>query len=428
MECTVFICADPKRPVAAGKFALDGRGQGHFVYGASFLKSKNAFAFDPVNLPLSSKQLRVPVRDDDSFGVLSDAGPNTWGRRITASICKARNTPVPSNPVEWLLSSYHYGAGCFGFSVDPSIAPVETILPVELSVLDQKILDAIDNVDAEKNAEILRIILPGASLGGARPKTVVMHDGVEHIAKFNRNDDLFDVSTVEYASMRLAFAANIDVPDYELVTIGDRSAFIVKRFDRTPNGGRRHYISAHSLLNVGKLSGSQVEYKTKFSYAGIAEVARAFNPEAVSDSRQLFRRMIFNILIGNVDDHLRNHGFLMTSMTGQYRLSPAFDLLPHLDSSYMPQSIGVGALGAASTLINALTQCERFFLEKAAAKQIISEVRDVVSNWRSVFLDSGVSRADIHRLSACFSAVDNAERIAVQATSNEDTPSVDSPK
>jgi serine/threonine-protein kinase HipA len=138
--------------------------------------------------------------------------------------------------------------------------------------------------------------------------------------------------------------------------------------------------------------------------------------------------MIFNILIGNVDDHLRNHGFLMTDAPGQYRLSPAFDLLPHLDSSYMPQSIGVGALGAASTLTNALTQCERFFLEKSGAKQIISEVRDAVANWRAVFLDSGVSRTDIHQLAACFSAADDAERISAQVLSREDESDSPTPK
>jgi serine/threonine-protein kinase HipA len=104
--------------------------------------------------------------------------------------------------------------------------------------------------------------------------------------------------------MRLVFAAKIEVPDFELVSIGGQSAFMVQRFDRTAQGGRIHYISANSLLNIGQLSANQSEYKTNYSYGGIADIMRSFNPQAVADAQQLYRRMVFNIMIGNVDDHL----------------------------------------------------------------------------------------------------------------------------
>lgn len=408
-ECTVFVCKDPNNPVAAAKFGLDEDGQGHFVYGARFTSSTDdAFSFDPINLPLTTQRLMVPVHRDGSFGVLSDAGPNTWGQRLTISICKQAKKPVPITPVDWVLSSFHYGAGCFAFSRSPNEAPSPTIIPVSLDELDARFIKAIDNLDKEIDPYILRLVLPGASLGGVRPKTVVMHDGYEHIAKFNKQDDLFDVSTVEYASMRLAYLAKIEVPDFEQLVIAGRPALLVKRFDRTDKGHRIHYISAHSLLNIGALSNDQREYQTNFSYAGIAEITRPFNPFAVADSHELFRRMVFNILIGNVDDHLRNHGFLMAE-NNQYRLSPAFDLLPHIGASYMPQSIGVGAFGAASTMMNALSQCRRFFLEDKTAKEIISEVKEAVSNWRQIFRESGVSENDIHLLASCFTAADAAE-------------------
>ena len=208
-SCAVFVCTDPALPIPAGVFALDKMGQGHFVYGRSYLNNPKAFAFDPVNLPLTTQQLRVEVHGDESFGVLSDSGPNAWGKKITGSICREKNKSIPSNPVEWLLSSYHYGSGCFSFSPDPKTPPANTILPVDFSVLDTRILKAFDNIDSEKDPDIMRIVLQGASLGGARPKTVVMQDGVECIVKFNRTDDLYDVSATEYASMRLAHLAKM---------------------------------------------------------------------------------------------------------------------------------------------------------------------------------------------------------------------------
>lgn len=401
-QCIVFVCTDPANPVPAGRFMLDEQGQGHFVYGKSFLASEQAFSLDPVNLRLSHEHLHIAVQGDDSFGVLSDAGPNSWGRRITGSICQQEQRPVPANPVEWLLTSWHYGSGCLGFSPAPEQKPIPSIQPIALATLDQQFLQALEDLDAITDPAIRRIILQGSSLGGARPKTVVIHEGAECIVKFNRKNDVFDVSAAEYASMRLAFAAGIAVPDFELVKIGDQSAFVVQRFDRTQSGGRLHYISAHSLLNAGQLADHQAAYKTHFSYGGIAEIMRSFNPQAVADAQQLYRRMVFNILIGNVDDHLRNHGFLLADQSDALRLSPAFDMVPHLDASWMPQSIGVGAHGAASTLENALSQCGRFFLSEANARTIIEEVREVVSGWRNVFREAGVPEQDIYRLAPCF--------------------------
>lgn len=403
-QCTVFVCTDPAAPVAAGRFAIDDAGQGHFVYGKSYLARPDAFSFDPLNLRLGREQMRVAIWPDESFGVLSDAGPNSWGKRITASICQQENRPMPANPVEWLLTCWHYGSGCLGFAATPDQPPVATLSPVALGALDQRLLHAMDNwgqqAPAQADPEITRILWQGASLGGARPKTVAMHDGVECIVKFNRKNDLFDVCTAEYATMRLAHLAGIDVPEFELVLIGGQPALVVQRFDRTPQDGRIHYISASSLLNLGQLADHQTEYQTRYSYGGIAELARSFNPQAVVDARQLYRRMVFNILVGNIDDHLRNHGFLLTG--AGWRLSPAFDLVPHPDAAWLPQSIGVGAQGAASTLENALSQCGRFFLTEALAREIIGEVREVVANWRRVFHEAGATAQDVHRLTPCF--------------------------
>lgn len=412
----LFVCSDPQRPLAAARIALDSKGDAHFIYGRSYLRRADAFALDPILLPLSENQMRIPRRTDGSYGILSDAGPNAWGTRVTASIFRQRGKPLPVTIIDWLLAASHHGAGCLAFSPAPDVMPALRPVPASVSQLNARLLQVVEALaahgDTELDEEVLRLVSPGASLGGMRPKTVVVHNGVEHIAKFSRADDLFNVPVAEYATMRLAYLAGIDVPDFELEHVTDRMVLLVARFDRDAAGGRQHYISAKTLIDIDVLSQDRREYRTRYSYAGIAESARGMSDSIVADSQQLFRRMVFNILVGNVDDHLRNHGYLM-NRPGNYALSPAFDLLPHLEAMNTPQSIGVGAYGTASTMANALTQCGRFFLTQDEARETIAQVRQAVSTWRSVFHEAGMSQTDMHTLAGCFEAADQAERTAI---------------
>ena len=187
---------------------------------------------------------------------------------------------------------------------------------------------------------------------------------------------------------------------FELLDIGGRAVFVIARFDRTAQGRRKHYLSAHSLLDPAPVSADRREYTTRFSYAGIAEAMRPFNLRGQHDSHQLFRRMVFNIFVGNVDDHLRNHALIMEA-PGSYVLAPAFDIVPHPLAASHPQSIGVGAAGAASTSANALSQCGRFLLKRGEAAAIVESVRDAVSGWRRAFSLCGVSRSDLALLDGC---------------------------
>lgn len=402
--CTVFDCRDPYNPVPVGSFGLDDIGNGHFAYGRFYVDKEGAFALDPIHLKLSKERQEVPRQADGSYGVLSDAGPNAWGVKLTASILKGNNQPLLANPIEWFLHSWHYGSGCIGFSQHHTQKPNLGIIANRREDLSAKLQSTIDqltiNPDTSLTDADIRLLAPGSSLGGVRPKTVVMSEGLEYIAKFSRPDDVFDVPSVEYATMRLAHKAGISTPDFELLNIAKRSVFLIERFDRTKEGGRKHYISAHSLLAPSGLSIDKRELVTSFSYAGIAEAMRPFNIRGQLDSHQLYRRMIFNIFIGNVDDHLRNHALLMESPS-RYVLSPAFDVVPHSAAATAPQSIGVGAQGAASTTANALSQCGRFLLKRGEAAAIIEEVRAVTACWQQEFSDSGVTKRDIHLLSSC---------------------------
>lgn len=409
--CTIFDCTDPAVPVPVAKFALDENGNGHFGYGVRYIDRPGAFPLDPVHLPLSADVHLIARHRDGSYGVLSDAGPNAWGMKLTSSINRKRGQSLPSTPVEWFLKSWHYGSGCLGFSEHHSIMPDPGVRPSSVSELNARMVATIEALSADPDTELddeaVRVFFPGSSLGGVRPKTVVMHDGVEHIAKFSRQDDRFDVPAAEYATLRLAHMAGIAVPDFELIRIGDKSVLLVARFDRTADGKRLHYMSANTLVDVDVLSPDRREYKTRYSYPGIAEAMRPINDRAQEDSHELFRRMVLNILVGNVDDHMRNHALLMRA-PGRFVLSPAFDIVPQLDAATIPQSIGVGVDGPASTIGNALSQCGRFLLKENEARQIVEEVRDAVSQWRRVFREAGISQTDIYTLTNCFSVADAA--------------------
>jgi serine/threonine-protein kinase HipA len=261
------------------------------------------------------------------------------------------------------------------------------------------------------DAETAHLLFPGSGLGGVRPKTVVIHDGTEHIAKFSRQDDLFDVPAAEYATLRLATKACINVPSFELIKI--ETALFCSLTDLIDWRTIAFTTQARSFLDPKPLSPDGRDYVTSFSYAGIAEVLRPYGTDARADAHELYRRMVLNIMVGNVDDHLRNHAFLMLE-PGQYRLSPAFDIVPHIEAAGRPQSIGIGEFGPASTVANALSQCGRFLLTQSEAREIISEVKDIASTWRDEFRDAGIAPRDIHTLAGCFSVADEADRQQIQ--------------
>lgn len=413
--CVVFDCTNPANPTPVGRFALDGHGHGRFGYGLRYLRRADAFALDPIHVPLQQPEMVIPRRGDGSYGIFSDAGPNAWGAQLTLKLLRESNQLAPRNAVEWFLSSLHHGSGCLGFSTDPQLPPQVKTEIQSSRALTSKALREMEayTVDpaARLDAETAHLLFPGSGLGGVRPKTVVMHEGSEHIAKFSRPDDLFDVPAAEYATLRMATKAGLNVPSFELVKIRDRSVLLIERFDRS-DGKRIHYASAHSLLDPCPISPDGREYVTSFSYAGIAEVLRPYGLDARADAHELYKRMVLNIMVGNVDDHLRNHALLMLQ-PGHYRLSPVFDIAPHIEAPGRPQSIGVGEFGPASTVANALSQCGRFLLTKGEAETIIGQVKEIASTWRDEFRDAGIAPRDIHALAGCFNVADEAERLQV---------------
>lgn len=417
-SCQVFDCTNPAAPISVGSFELDALENGWFVYGAQYLQRAHAFAVDPIHVPLQESAIAMRRGGDGSFGVFTDAAPTGWGAHLKLKLLRESNWTEPENAIEWFLSSDLCGSGCLGFSIDQRTPPhlridiqaSRSLTPSVLEVIEAYTIDPSVRLDLETE----RLLSPGSSLGGMRPKTLLMHERVEHIAKLGRPDDAIDVPAAEYATLRLATRAGIDVPSFELVSIGERSILMIERFDRR-DGRHIHYASAQSILDPQPLSADGREFVKHYSYAGIAESLRPFALDARADSHELYRRMILNIMVGNVDDHLRNHAFLMLQ-PGLYRLSPVFDIVPHLEAPNRPQSIGVGEFGPASTIANALSQCNRFLLSEAEAREIISEVKDVASTWRREFHEAGISQRDINAVAECFNVADQAERVQISAS------------
>lgn len=366
-----------------------------FDYSPSWLDNASRFSADPLNLPVSS----VGYTSSRGWGCFDDATPESWGRKVFLAIHKQ----APVNEIEWLLSARGEGAGCLTFSAARSAALSALEVP-EFSVLEQ-LIELVGDIDQGRRPVGLddvraKLLANGSSMGGARPKITVQLDGRQWIAKLSRRVDTFDQPLAEFASLSMAKDAGIPIPACQLFKIRGQAVLLVKRFDR--DGERReHYLSARSLIAPDRMR--EGDESGPVSYVRLADVIRAISQTPQADFRDLYRRMVFNIAISNTDDHLRNHGFLHQG-GDQFRLAPAFDLLPH-PLQTAEQALVVGVHGRAASFENALSMCERFDLTRTAASTIISEVLSVTSQAEAYFLRSGMSTTEAHMLAlACKSS------------------------
>lgn len=410
----IFDCENPEAPRLIGSFAAydDGRARLH-----QFSSKTSSDLFDPF-LALFTKgcsnALVSPNSDKTYF--LSDFAPSGWGARFIARQLLEERRSVPNSSIGWLTQSSSFGSGRLVTFPDNSGVPKLTKVDTRLADFSPDLLDKfyrfVQLPGQQLDDDSLSLLRPGCDLGGVRPKALITYEGCEHIAKFGLPDDQFDVPVAEYATLRLAHLAGITVPSFELHEIGARTALVIERFDRTETGARIHYLSAYSLLNPPVVQGDYSQYTEKHSYAGLAEALELNDTCRRSAGPELFRRMIFNIMVGNIDDHLRNHAVLMKE-PGVLELSPAFDLCPQIDAPFRAQSIGVGAQGRASTLPNALTQCSRFRLTKQEAAAVVMEVKDALSAWRQIFREAGASVTDLQLLTPCFAVAEEPGAVAV---------------
>lgn len=379
--------ADPAAPRCIGALRLARAHQGvSLTYGAAWRADGFALSED---MPLSDREY-LPTEKETAAGAVDDARPDRWGERVIRVLDKPPRLAL----LDYLFFAGDERFGALGVSLSPEayvargIGPLPRLQDAEhIARLVQQVLAGDPVAEHER-----RLIEPGTTLGGARPKALVMLDGAPWVLKLNEPGEPIDMPLVEHATMTLAAQAGIRVALTRPVPLARGHAVAVRRFDRE-GGLRRHALSAHvALRSAGEGLG----------YPELAQLlrrrGRAEGGSSRAQMRELFRRMVFNILMDNTDDHEKNHA-LLAEAGGALSLSPAFDVLPSAQSLGY-QQMRVGAQAADATLDNAMSECRQFGLTPDQARAELRQVCPVVHRWRAHFQQAGVSPADLAALSA----------------------------
>lgn len=406
-ECYVYIVLPGETEfVTAGKFALTkdrlDTSVGRFVYGKSYLARENAVPIDPLELNLSTKTFETRHLKG-IFGALRDAGPDYWGRRVI----EKHSGKSQLGELDYLLYSPDDRAGALGFGLNreppaPRRQFNRTMDLEKLQVLADAVINDEDLYPDQETEQVQELLLLGTSMGGARPKAVVEDSSGLWIAKFNRLDDKWNYARTEQAMLVLARACGIQSAESRVETIGGRDVLLVKRFDRekTDQGYHRaRMLSALTLLR----SEDSYQDRGKWSYLLLAEELRRISSREKLDVQELFRRMCFNALISNTDDHPRNHAVI--ALKEHWRLSPVYDLTPSVPVSIERRDLALicGDAGRYAHAKNLLSQSIRFMLSSQDAQAIIEAMEQTIADrWYDICRAEGVTEKDCERISDAF--------------------------
>jgi serine/threonine-protein kinase HipA len=374
-----------------------------FEYDDAWLQHPARFSLEPA-LQLGPGPFHTSA-DTPMFGAIGDSAPDRWGRALMRRMERRRaereggGPPRTLQEIDFLLlvdDEARQGALRFAEREGGPFLREEGVKRIPPLVELPKLLAAAEHVIEEKDTEEdLRLLFaPGSSLGGARPKaSVIEKDGHLAIAKFPRKDD--EINTVAWEAVALALAkkAGITVPAARVQTVAKKPVLLLRRFDR--DGKRRiPFLSAMSMLGS--------KDNDARSYLEIVDALRQHGAEPKADMEALWRRLVFNILISNTDDHLRNHGFLYAGREG-WRLSPAYDLNP-VPTDIKPRILAtaINEDDNAASLALAMEVAAYFELDAASAGRIAAEVGNAVAKWRDEAARHGLSKAEIDRMMSAF--------------------------
>ncbi len=408
-ECFVYITLPGETDaVTAGRFVLtiarDGTPLGRFVYGKSYLQRANAVEIDPVELKLSEDTYETS-RLGGVFGALRDAVPDYWGRRII----EKHSGKTELGELDYLLESPDDRAGALGFGQGqvPPAPKRKFSKTLELEKL-QRIADALIRNEIggrdEDAVQVQELMLLGTSMGGARPKAVVEDNDGLWIAKFNRPDDRWNHTRVEHAMLTLARLCGIGTAESRMVKVGGNDVLLVLRFDRHKAGTGKGYTRARMISGLTLLQADEAaDRRERWSYVLMAEEMRRVVADPAQDGQELFRRMCFNALISNIDDHPRNTALIANER--EWKLSPAYDLTPSpvIAQDRRDLAMTCGDLGRFANAKNLLSQATRFLLEKEEAKAIVSEMtKQVRATWYHTIRAAGVSENNAEAIKGAF--------------------------
>lgn len=354
--------------------------------------------------------LQFTQPDRDIFGCFGDALPDRWGRlllnRREQILAQEEKRPVRH------LSSFDYLMGIddcsrmggFRFKESPDGEFINCDATLRIPPLtDIQVLVAA-SMEVEKSEErnllpdkkwLLQLVHPGTSLGGARPKAGVLNEeGELCVAKFPSRNDEYDIGLWEHLSHLLAKEAGVEAAETQAIATGEKyHTLLSKRFDRTTDGRRKHFASAMTLLGLTDGCNAQ----TGNGYLDIVDFILQHCCDVEANLQQLYRRVAFNIAIHNSDDHFRNHGFLLTPKG--WTLAPAYDLNPTFNDH---QSLLINATTNRSDLQLLLASSEEYMIGKEEATHIIEEVKDGVSQWRSMATRIGIAKREMDLFAQVF--------------------------
>lgn len=392
-ECYVWIWLPGRTtPVVAGRLAREGD-QLLFNYGRSYLARMDAIPIFDRELPLRAGAL--PLLPGLSMpGCIRDASPDAWGRRVIINRkmgLKAEAAgAVELDELTYLLESGSDRIGALDFQASPTLYVARQSRDASLEALMRAASDV--ERGAALDPALAAALQHGTSLGGARPKVMIADGSKKLIAKFSASNDLYDVVKAEFIAMRLAAACGLDVAPVALTKALGKDVLLIERFDRTPatDGAwaRRAMVSALTLFELDELMARHASYEV------LAEIVRHRFAEPVAALRELFGRLVFNILCGNTDDHARNHAAFWDGQ--ELRLTPAYDICPQSRSGQIAsQAMVIAGDERRSQLTHCLKAAGHFLLSTEAATGLIAkQVETIKGEWAATCDAADLSQTD----------------------------------
>lgn len=390
---------DQTTPVVVGQVVQNEESQViHFGYGRSFRNHPDAFPIFTPDLPLQ-EGLIDPARGHLLAPSLRDALPDRWGRRVIVNeLLGHRKDEIEEDAfgeMTFMIKSGSDRIGALDFqeSADTYVPRISAEATLEELQNFSDLIEAGEDVPKE----LARVILHGSSIGGARPKALISDTNADHprkmIAKFSATNDVFAMVKGEFATMRLAKLAGMDVADVEIEQVLDREVLLVERFDRqlSEDGNdwcRRALVSALTWTQENELAAHHV------AYSELAEIIRARFRDPIRDLRELYARMTFNILVGNTDDHARNHAAFWDG--DMLELTPAYDIAPQKrGTKEANQALNIIPGERTAQLINVLRAAPHFHIDQKDARDTIDQqVAAICDNWNEVCDLAGMKNAE----------------------------------
>ena len=378
-------------PVVAGRLTSAGT-TFVFNYGKSYLQRDNAIAIYDAELPL--RQGLLPLLSGLAIpGCLRDAAPDAWGRRVILNRKFGNKAPgidpAALDELSYLIESGSDRIGALDFQLSPTVYEPRNPSGAPL----EELIEASERVEQgiPLSPELAQALQHGTCIGGARPKALVQSNSRKFIAKFSTSSDLYSVVKAEYVAMRLARLVGLNVASVSLEYAAGKDVLVVERFDRTATANgwqRKSLVSALTLLALD-------EMMARFaSYATLAELVRAQFTSALQTLRELFSRIVFNILVGNTDDHARNHaafwdGHVLT-------LTPAYDICPQSRHGQVAsQAMLVTGDDRSSRIATCLAAAPQFLLsEESAVEIIVKQVEGIEQNWLTICEEASLNEVD----------------------------------